>query len=489
MSTPLSIYNGATKQIADEYESLGLPILFGEVPAELRGVLYRNGPGRLVNHGVPYDHLFDGDGMIMRFEFDDSGVSYTNRYVRTREFVREEAAGKVLYRSFGTNKPGGVPANAFRLHFKNAANTSVRYHGGKLLALWEGGLPHEIDPVSLKTVGRYDFDGALAPSGILERMMGNGTAFSAHPKLHPRTGELHNFGLAAGRTQKLLFHHVREDGVAAKPSAYTMPELSFIHDFVLTAEEDRVFLMVPVAFELGRTFLGLTTPNGSIGESHDRPTVISVFGSGATPEGNHNVQPTVVFEDEPCYVFHYPNGYRVGEVLIVDALRMESFPSSEDVKRVMRGEKATHPLYAYPTRYHLDPATGDVKRRQLSDHPMELPSINPSYRGLPYRFAWGIADRPGASEYGTLHGIGKLDVESGTMTYHDFAPHFTGEPLFVPRPGSQEEEDGWVLSLLFDVEEERTKLLIIDAATLETAAIVALSHATRLGFHGTFVHK
>lgn len=489
MSSPLSVYNDSTSQVTEEHQSHRLPLIYGEIPAELRGVLYRNGPGRLVNHGVPYDHLFDGDGMIMRFEFDNSGVFYTNRYVRTREFVREEAAGKVLYRSFGTNKPGGVPANAFRLHFKNAANTSVRYHGGKSLVLWEGGLPHEIDPVTLETVGRYDFDGALAPGSLFERMMGNGTAFSAHPKRHPRTGDLYNFGLSTGRTQKLLFHHVDASGVARQPAAYTMPELSFIHDFVLTAETDRIFLVVPVAFKLGRTFLGLTTPNGSITGSSERPTLIPVFTADAVSAGDTTVEPAMVLEDDPCYVFHYPNGYRDGERIIVDALRMESFPTSEDVKRVMQGRKATRPLYAYPTRFGLDTASGSVRRLQLSDHPMELPSINPQYRGLPYRFVWGIADRPGGSESGTLHGIGKLDVESGTMAYHDFAPHFTGEPLFVPRPGAQDEDDGWLLSLLFDVEERRTKLVVLDATTLETAGILILPHATRLGFHGTFVQR
>ena len=484
MSSPLAIYNGATRAVDREFDSTELPILFGEVPDDLRGVLYRNGPGKLVNHGVPYDHLFDGDGMVMRFEFSDNGVRYTNRFVRTEEYVREKEAGKVLYRSFGTNKPGGMPANALRLHFKNAANTSVRYHGGKLLALWEGGLPHELSPRTLETVGRHDFDGVLAARDPVGKMMGNGMAFSAHPKRHPQTGELHNFGLSTGRTQRLLFHRIDEEGKAQPPSAYEMPALSFVHDFVLTSEEDRIFLLVPVAFKLFRTFLGLTTPNGSITESRDRPTLIPVFSPDSMGE---TVQPIHVFEEEPCYVFHYPNGFRSDGRYIVDAMRMTAFPTSEDVKRVMESNSPTRPLYAYPTRFVLDPGSGAVRRTQLSDHPMELPSINPNYRGLPYRFIWGIANRPNVAASGTLHGIGKLDAESGEMTYHDFSPHFTGEPLFVPRSGSNSEDDGYLLSMIFDVEEERTKLAVLKADSLETVAVLALPHATRLGFHGTFV--
>jgi carotenoid cleavage dioxygenase-like enzyme len=41
--------------------------------------------------------------------------------------------------------------------------------------------------------------------------------------------------------------------------------------------------------------------------------------------------------------------------------------------------------------------------------------------------------------------------------------------------------------MIFDVEEERTKLAVLTADSLETVAVLALPHATRLGFHGTFV--
>ncbi|HEY8375815.1 MAG TPA: carotenoid oxygenase family protein, partial [Nannocystis sp.] len=102
-----------------------LTVVEGAVPPGLRGVLFRNGPGRLQLHGQRYGHLFDGDGHINRFAFTDDGVLYRNRYVRTREFLAEEAARRILYRNFGTNIPGGLHKNLFRTRFKNVANTSV----------------------------------------------------------------------------------------------------------------------------------------------------------------------------------------------------------------------------------------------------------------------------------------------------------------------------------------------------------------------------
>ncbi len=43
---------------------------------------------------------------------------------------------------------------------------------------------------------------------------------------------------------------------------------------------------------------------------------------------------------------------------------------------------------------------------------------------------------------------------------------YAQEPIFVPRPGAQAEDEGWVLSLVFDAEEQRSSLVILDAQRL-----------------------
>ncbi|NCQ05754.1 MAG: Apocarotenoid-15,15'-oxygenase, partial [Cyanobacteria bacterium] len=42
----------------------GIDDIEGEIPLDLSGTLYRNGPGLLDVHGTPLQHPFDGDGMI-----------------------------------------------------------------------------------------------------------------------------------------------------------------------------------------------------------------------------------------------------------------------------------------------------------------------------------------------------------------------------------------------------------------------------------------
>src|SRR6185437_13964247 len=73
----------------------------GSVPPRLRGTLFRNGSGRndLAGHWFP--HWFDGDGMISAIRFDDAGIHYFNRHVRTQNYRDETRAGRIVHRGFG----------------------------------------------------------------------------------------------------------------------------------------------------------------------------------------------------------------------------------------------------------------------------------------------------------------------------------------------------------------------------------------------------
>ncbi|MEO1653800.1 MAG: carotenoid oxygenase family protein, partial [Bacteroidota bacterium] len=195
--------------VDQEYLREPLQLASGHIPKALNGYLLRNGAGRFENYGIRYQHPFDGDGMICSFFFEEGKIHYSNRFVRTQEFLEEEKKGKMCYRSLGTNLPGGILQNFGKLKVKNAANTSVVYHGGKLLALWEGGLPHEIAPDNLATRGRFDYEGKLINRGSwLERYINPELAFSAHPKLHPISGDLYNFGMVSGPKNYLATHRV-----------------------------------------------------------------------------------------------------------------------------------------------------------------------------------------------------------------------------------------------------------------------------------------
>jgi len=93
----------------------------------------------------PVMHPFDADGLVCAITLSEGKAVFRNRFVRTKGYQREKRARKILYRgAFGTQKSGGPLFNMFDVNIKNVANTNIIYWDGKLLALWEAGLPHRL---------------------------------------------------------------------------------------------------------------------------------------------------------------------------------------------------------------------------------------------------------------------------------------------------------------------------------------------------------
>ena len=64
-----------------------------------------------------------------------------------------------------------------------------------------------------------------------------------------------------------------------------------------------------------------------------------------------------------------------------------------------------------------------------------------------------------------------------------------GEPVFAPRSAESAEGDGFLLTVQYIREENRSDLLILDASDLENGPVarVHLSHRVPAGFHGSWV--
>ena len=59
------------------------PAIEGEVPRELNGSLYRNGPGLFERGGLRKPHLLDGDGLVQRLSFADGVVRMDMNQIAT----------------------------------------------------------------------------------------------------------------------------------------------------------------------------------------------------------------------------------------------------------------------------------------------------------------------------------------------------------------------------------------------------------------------
>jgi len=473
----LKDYFSSANCVEDEYSQEVLNITSGTVPLELRGTLFRNGNGRFEHYGVKYQHLFDGDGMVLSLTFQDGKITYNNKYVQTDEWQQEAEKKKFLYRGFGTNRPGGLRANFLDMRFKNVANTSVIYHADKLLALWEGGIPHEIDPSTLETVSRFSYDGALLNKfSFLDQKIMPELPFSAHPKID-QNGTLHNFGTAAGLKNRLLQYEVTKEGQAKVSHVTNLGRLNFTHDFVLTVEGYKVFFLTPVKFDLLRSFMGLATPAGSMQADSIEKVKIMVL----DPEYNESF-----FETDFSFIFHFINGYLEDDTLVVDGLMLEEWPSAQGMQDFLNGEVSELVPFT-PTRYAINLKTKAVEKKVITNYGMEFPEIHPSRQGQNYRYAWGIAaplvDHKAPP---VLDGILKLDThDAGSSKYLPMSGSLPGEPIFVPIGDG--EDQGYLIFPLYNGDNQKTEIRCLDAATLESVFIAEFPHNIPLGFHGIWV--
>ena len=184
----------------------------GEIPADLEGTYYRNGPGQFEVGAQRVAHPFDGDGLVVSVAVKDGRAFFRSRFVETEGFLAERAAGRILYRNtFGTQRqwdgrwPERVLSNFGDVTQKNVANTNVISWAGKTLCLWEASQPHRIHPATLATEGVDTLGGLLreglpfatgagAVDDLLEGTPFGGDPFTAHPHVEAATGKLVGFG-------------------------------------------------------------------------------------------------------------------------------------------------------------------------------------------------------------------------------------------------------------------------------------------------------
>lgn len=448
----------------------------GEIPAGLCGTVFRNGPGLTDINGYRLRHPFDGDGMINSMAIKNGKAFYRNRFVRTEGYIAEQRSGKPEYRGvFGTQKPGGWLANAFDFNFKNIANTHVVYWGGKLLALWEAAEPHRLEPTTLQTIGLDRLDGLLK----------KGEAFAAHPKFDPDCeGEqrLVNFGVKSGLSSTISLFEFSPDGTLARQHRHSVPGFAFLHDFAITPNYC-VFVQNPVSFNPLPFVAGFKGAAECIKFNPKEPTKIVVIPRNGEGEVRF-------FDTDPCFVFHHANAFEQDGQLVLDSICYDEFPSIGDAKDYSEVD-FDHVPASQLWRFTVDLVSTAVKVDVLTERYCEFPTLHPQQVGRDYQYLYlGIAHAESGSA--PLQGLLKQDMKTGeTQTWSAAPKGFSGEPLFIPRPDGEQEDDGWVLLWLYEAANNRTELAIFNAQDITAGPIakLKLKHHVPYGLHGSFTSQ
>src|SRR5579883_100052 len=489
----------------------------GEIPADLQGTLFRNGPGMLDVNGHPIHHPFDGDGMICAITFANGRAHFHNRFVRTEGYVAEQAAGRILYRGvFGTQKPGGWLANAFDFRLKNIANTNVLYWGGKLLALWEAAEPHRLDPTTLETLGLDHLEGVLQA----------GEAFAAHPRIDPACYQdggapcLVNFSIKPGLSSTITLFEFDLNGTLRRKHAHSTPGFAFIHDFAITPNY-AIFFQNPVSFNPLPYLMGKRGAAECITFQPEKTTRIVLIprnteGAGLGKDKGSTVKDrrpgsaltlqSLSFETHAGFVFHHANAFEDGDAIVIDSICYNSLPSVEsDADFRQTDFDALDPGQLW--RFRVDLKTQTVHRELLESRCCEFPYVNPANVGRPYRYVF-MGAAHAADGNAPLQAITKVDLKTGQRELWSAAPSgYVSEPIFVPRfaGGAAStrdasdhslsstavegaEDDGWLLTLVYDATHQRSDVVILDARDLTQGPIARLhlKHHVPYGLHGSF---
>lgn len=452
-----------------------IPVIQGEIPDDLSGSFYRAGPDPFFPPLSGNDIPLNGDGMVTKFRFGEGRVDFKCRYVRTPKFVVEREAGRALfgaYRNPFTDDPSVCGIS------RGTANTNVLWHGGRMFALKEDSHPVEIDPLTLETLGSWDYAGALTS-----------LTATAHPKVDPESGTLVFFGYAARgeTTPDIAYYEADASGRIVHEVWLRAPYSGMVHDFAVT-KNHIVFPVVPLVSDLQRLKDGF--PHFAWDPS--LPMYLGVL--------PRRVPGAKVrwFQGSARFASHTMNAFEENGRIHVDMSVGDSvvFPFFPEINGNRFDPEAATPFVSRWT-LDLNAPTDDFSQTRLSDIPGEFPRIDERFATTDYRFGFASMQAPRVDEAmpGSASGmrftlIGRVDHRTGETTYHDVGQNSaTQEAIFVPRAGSVDEGDGYVMSLVNRYDEMRSDLLLLDAQDVagEPVATVALPIRLRNGLHGTWV--
>ncbi len=415
----------------------------GEVPKEINGLYIRNGMNPRSGYS---DHWFFGNGMLHGFNFENGKVSYKNRYVRTPYYENDLD----IISSFGDLSA-------------SPANTHIIKHADRFLALEEAHLPWEVDE-NLDTKGAYDFSGKLKG------------AMTAHPRICPKTGELLFFSYSMISEPYLTYYRANPLGELVQIEPIELPRAVMMHDWNIT-ENHVVFMDLPIISDMNLA-VETGSPFGFKPEFGARLGVMPREGS------NSDVR---WFDIDPCYVFHPLNSYEEGNKIILHVCRQQEAMVG-GFQDIYGGETTVARLW----KWTIDLELGSVKEEQIDDAPCDFPRIDDRRIGFKNDYGYFTTLETDVESLTIGRHLLKYDLVNDKRLTHDLGENVTGgEALFAPRTASSSEDDGWVISLAYEAETDRSKLLIINSQDFESAPVAEIYAPQRVpnGAHGSWVSK
>jgi all-trans-8'-apo-beta-carotenal 15,15'-oxygenase len=463
---------GLTTSLAEEYDYYAQ--IEGEIPRELRGTLYRNGPGIFERAGLRKRCILDGDGMIQAFTILDGRIHFQSKFVRTEKYTEESAAGKFIYATWSTQAPGGRMANLLGGRIKSQAGITAFVRNKELYAFDEFQQPYRLDLETLETRG-------YAQLGMLE----HSKFLSAHSKIDRKTDEWLFFGLEFGA--KLTLHIVIFDrsNRLKRHQKLELPRNVYVHDFFVS-DRHIIINLPPVDINILDYILGRRSILGSMSWKPEKGNKIMVFQRGS------NAEP-LLLETEASWMWHSINAFDKGDEIIADFVGYENpdhiLGENPALIAIMDGRKGQYKYPGQIRRYVINYKKKKIHQEILDTGSYEFPFINLQYGCHRYRFGYFAKKHSGEIFF---TGIARVDMENMRADTYEFGRgKYCSEPVFAQIPHHRYapetgEEPGWLLTEVYDSRKHKTFLAIFRANHISEGPLAQayLHHPIPLGFHG-----
>lgn len=500
----------------------------GHFPKWLNGSLLRIGPGKFEFGKDKYNHWFDGMALLHQFRMEKGTVTYRSKFLQSDTYKANSVQNRIVISEFGTLALPDPCKNVFERFMSKfeppatTDNTSVNYvrYKGDYYLSTETNFMNKVDIETLEKTEKVDWSKFIAVNGA-----------TAHPHYDP-DGTTYNMGNSYGPDgscyniirvppEKVnLGDTIHGAQVICSIASTESFKPSYYHSFGMT-KNYIIFIEQPLKMNLWKMITskirGKAFSDGIIWEpqSSTRFHVVNKH-TGQLLPGMYCSKPFVTFhqinafEDQGCVVIDLccqDNGRNL-EVYQLQNLRK----AGEELDQVYNSVATSFPrrfvlpLYislnapegknlsplSYSSASAVKQADGKIWCSYENLHPenleqeggVEFPQINyGQFCGKKYRFFYGCGFR---------HLVGdsliKVDVVNKTLKVWREDDFYPSEPVFVPVPGTSEEDGGVILSVVITPNQNKSNfLLVLDAKNFEELGRAEVSVQMPYGFHGTFV--
>lgn len=452
-----------------EWKADDLTVVEGEIPTDLDGVYLRNTENPL-HPAIKNYHPFDGDSMIHVVGFRDGKAFYRNRFVRTDGLLAENEAGHALWAGMMEMPDWAIREDGWgsRRRMKDASSTDVIVHRGTALtSFWQCGDLYRLNPYTAETLGKEDWNGKFPYHwGV-----------SAHTKVDEATGELLFFNYSK-EAPYMKYGVVDENNDLAHYVDIPLPGPRLPHDMAFT-ENYAILNDLPMFWDPAGLEHGIHAPRFF----RDIPSRFAVIPRrGQTSEIKW-------FEADPTYVLHFVNAYEDGDEIVMDGFYQgepEPQRKAKTFEEKVFSYLALDNLQTRLHRWRFNLSTGTVKEEPLSEQITEFGMINGSLGGRRHRYVYAATGKPG---WFLFNGLVKHDLGTGREEQISFGEGVYGsETSMAPRVGSTSEDDGYLVTLTTDMNEDASYCLVFDAARVSDGPVCKLQLPERIssGTHSTW---